>query len=231
MSAVMSDIRARPNVAAVIGRFFADGRSQFLPMAHRELLRAQEAAGRVLDTFGFARGSHALLIATLNDAAQVLPLQLAMVARNLIFCTADASPYESARIRSMAQRFDLACVMGINAAALKGLVAAGADPADLFDGNVVWARPDAYPSLQGIGGITLRRWLEIGPALALECRYGEGAHLDGLEWHVEVRGGELFISGRLDRAMTFESLATGLKGTVLLDVCACGHAGPRVVLA
>jgi hypothetical protein len=216
--------------AAVIGRYVVDSGFEFLPVAERELQRAQEAAGQVLDTYGFARGRCVLLISTLGDIAQVLPLQRALAERNLISCTADASSYEFGRIRSMIQRFDIAAVLGVTAAVLDGLASAGIDVATLFAGKVVWARPDAYARLSGVSAFELRRWIDVGPALALECRCGTGAHIDGREWRLDDGGGELRVSSRLDRLRAFDATPTGLRATLARNLCACGHPGPRIVL-
>ncbi|MDB5969923.1 MAG: hypothetical protein JWQ90_2373 [Hydrocarboniphaga sp.] len=218
---------ARP--AAVVGRYLITGQFHFLPASERDIDRAKQAVGRILDTYAFARGRHTLVISTLGDVVQMLPLKLAMVDRNLIVCTADASPYEFGRIRSMIGRFDIAAVFGVTAAVLDGLIASGTDPAALFKGKVVWARPDAYARLQNAADIELRRWIELGPALALECRCGDGAHIDSLEWQLDrADDGELLVSSRLDRALSFVRMATGIRATLTRDLCGCGHPGPRV---
>ena len=216
---------------AIIGRYPFRGAYQFLPLTHEELLRAEAAAACILDSYGFGRGQHVLVTSMFCDAAQVLPLQLAMARRNLIVCSADASRHESGRIKSFLLRYDCAGAFGVSGAVLDGLECAGLSLHELFGGKVVWARPDAHQRLQGVPQIELRRWVEIGPALALECRYGDGAHLDSVEWRVETdEHGQFLISSRLERAMAFDRLETGLRGTITGAPCACGHGGARVYL-
>src|SRR5690606_17008492 len=118
---------------------------------------------------------------------------------------------------------------GITAAVLDGLEALGHDPRKLLAGRVVWARPDAHARLKDAADINLRLWMEVGPALAMQCAHGEGAHIDRLEWRVENIDGEVVLSSRLERAVTFENYHTGIKARVEHGSCACGSADPRVI--
>ena len=73
---------------------------------------------------------------------------------------------------------------------------------------VIVARPDAAGLLAGAGAqpfIVAR----VGPALAVECPHRAGAHLNGAEWTLAERGGELFISTAGPRAHQVREAAAG----------------------
>src|SRR5690606_41354618 len=79
-------------------------------------------------------------------------------------------------------------------------------------------------------GIRLRRWLDLGPAVAMECSHGLGAHIDRKEWQVTAEDGEIVLSSRFARAMDFANYRTGVRATLDHSACACGSADPRVGL-
>jgi hypothetical protein len=64
----------------------------------------------------------------------------------------------------------------------------------------------------------------------VECPQRSGAHLDGAEWTLTERGGELFISTAGPRAHHVTTAATGLAGTITTGPCACGRTGQRVAV-
>ena len=72
-------------------------------------------------------------------------------------------------------------------------------------------------------------WAATG--IAVECPHRAGAHVDGAEWALADRGGEVFISTAGPRAHQVSNAATGLRGTVTDGPCACGRTGPRVVIS
>jgi hypothetical protein len=120
----------------------------------------------------------------------------------------------------------------VNSALLDGLEALGFNLESLFKDQIVWARPGAWERLQPLQGVDLRRWYEIGPAVAMECNAAQGAHLDALEWEVETSAdGEIVLSSRLQRTVDFKAYRTGLRGQINRQVCSCGSADPRLILA
>ncbi len=64
---------------------------------------------------------------------------------------------------------------------------------------VIVARPDAVGLLAAAGAqpFVVAR---VGPAIAVECPHRGGAHINGAEWTLAERGGELFISTAGPRA-------------------------------
>ena len=206
------------------------GVRQFLPVSAPELLRTQAMLERVVGSFRFAQGRFVLLISFLEDGGYAIPFERALMALGLLVTNADNSPYEALRIESICRRFDVAAVAGVTADVLDGLDTAGYAPETIFGGRVVWAFPSAYERLAGIPGITLRRLLELGPAFALECREGAGAHVDGQEWDCRADHGEIVLTSRLLRATGFQDHPTLVRGHVLTGPCGCGSVDVRVRL-
>ncbi len=95
---------------------------------------------------------------------------------------------------------------------------------------VIVARPDAVGLLAQMGArpsVVAR----LGPAIAVECPHRRGAHLNGAEWTLAERGGELYISTAGPRAHRVSEAALGLRGTLTDGPCACGRAGQRVTVS
>ena len=146
-------------------------------------------------------------------------------------CNVDASEFDGARLESIVRRFQPAAVFGVNGDILKSLRGLGHDPVKLFAGIPVWARPDAYAELAPFAAqLKLHRWMEIGPAFALECGERNGVHYDAREWSIEAEGGELLVTSRMARATTFERQPTGVRGLVSRVVCRCGVPDPLVTI-
>ena len=65
----------------------------------------------------------------------------------------------------------------------------------------------------------------------MECPYRGGAHLNGAEWTLAERGGELVISTAGPRAHQVREAALGLRGTLTSDPCGCGRDGQRITIS
>jgi hypothetical protein len=215
---------------AYVGRYIDQGKIIPLPLSDRDLKRQEEHVKAVLDTFDFKKQRYGLLISLMSQGVTFLPFELALMRQGMICCNCDDSPYEAGRIESILRRFDPAFTAGVTAQVLDGIKAAGFDQDKLFADSMVWAKPDAYERLKSVPGIRLLRWLELGPALALECRFHHGAHISDREWKVEEENGELLITSRLDRATPITRLKTGIRGTVTYEPCPCGHPGARIIV-
>jgi hypothetical protein len=172
-----------------------------------------------------------LVTSLASEGAQFLPLERAAMDYGLVVCSADGSFNDAGRVESILRRFDIAAVVGVSLPVLEGLKHFGHEPAKIFTGPVVWARPDAYVLLKQTPEVHARLWMEIGPAVAVECSVGDGAHLDRLEWDVELEAGTLVLSSRLRRALEFRRLHTGIHAEVRRDACMCGSNDPRIVLS
>lgn len=216
--------------ADLIGRYTVGDEAHFLPLSIRELSRASEFAGCILDTAAIAPGRAVLLVCQFEEAAQFVPIEEALTERGLILTNAEASIFDGARALSVLRRFDVACVIGINAALLDSMMALDADITALLKGRIVWARRCAYERLAALTGFTLLRYLEVGPALGLECIESAGAHIDAREWELASIGGEIRVSSRLARVVPLEKAPTGVFARIQHSVCACGLSDPRVCL-
>jgi hypothetical protein len=214
----------------LVGRYFVGTQPHFLPLSTREITRAAEFVGTVIDTFGFRPGRAVLLVCQFEEAAQFLPIEEALTERGLILANAEASLYDGSRAESVLRRFDICAVIGLNAPLLESMEALGADVEKALAGKVVWARPCAYDRLAAMSGFTLRRYLEVGPTLGLECSYGGGVHVDAREWAFSEQEGEVRLTSRLMRALPLENAETGIRSQMDHRICDCGLADPRVVV-
>jgi hypothetical protein len=226
----VEEARSGREPCLAVGQYLHDGQVRFLPFSSAELYRARISMQRRLASFHF-RTAHGLLVTSLvSEAAQFLPLERAAMDYGLVVCSADGSFYDAGRVESIIRRFSIAAVAGVSLQVLQGLKHFGHEPAKLFAGLVVWARPDAYPLLKEMPAVQARLWMEIGPALAVECCIGDGAHLDRLEWDVELEGETVVLSSRLQRSLEFHQLRTGIHAQVRREACMCGSNDPRIVL-
>jgi len=216
----------------IVARFVAGGKSHFLPTNLLEIWRASIAMGAVIETFPLQLRGNILVISQLEEAAQFVPVELAAIERRMVVTNADATVYEGVRVEALLRRFNPALVFGVNAAILSSLRSLGHDPAALFKGRAVWARPDAYDDLRhSCEGCRIMRWTEFGPAVGLECSEADGPHVCTQEWDLEEVDGEIIVSSRLSRCLQVRRFPTGVRGSIIKAPCACGNKDLRVRLA
>jgi hypothetical protein len=133
--------------------------------------------------------------------------------------------FEAFRTGMYARRLPVTMVFGIDRTVARGL---GDELAEVVARvPVIVARPDAAGLLAQAGAapfIVTR----LGPAIAVECPHRSGAHVNGAEWTLAERGGELFITTAGPRAHQVRQAATGLRGTLTEGRCGCGRTGQRV---
>jgi hypothetical protein len=215
----------------VVGRYLDEGKPQFLPLSEAELNRATRAYLRVLDSYDIPARSHVLVVSLASQVGQIMPLERALTERHMVISNADATSSDAVRVEMFARRFDVAAVLGVTSETLDGLIALGHNPSAVIAGRLVWATPGAYARLAPGAGYTLRRWVELGPAIGVECVVGEGLHVSSEDWTVESIDGQLYVSSRLHRLLPFERQQTGLRGTVYRGPCACGGTDAQVRLS
>jgi hypothetical protein len=135
--------------------------------------------------------------------------------------------FEAFRSGLYAGRLPVTMIFGIDRTVAEGL---GEDLAGIVARvPVIVARPDAAGLLAQAGAepfIVTR----LGPAIAVECPHRSGAHVNGAEWTLAERNGELFLSTAGPRAHQVSEAALGLRGTLTDGPCACGRAGQRVAI-
>jgi hypothetical protein len=228
----MSTVTDFPVPPMAVG-FYEDaaGQRQPLPFSLIETDRSRKAITRIMNTFHFRTGGNILLTALFNDAAHLTAAERAIMSYGMVAANADSSLFDAKRVESIVRRFNLAAAMAISADTLDGLTGLGFDPAQLFAGMPVWARPGAYERLAANPDLKVFRICAVGPALAMECAQGNGAHIDRFEWDVQEEDGEVVLSSRLDRCVPFHQYRTGIKARVVHSACTCGNADPRLVFA
>jgi len=221
-------IERDPGAVLGVGRFRVGETSVLHPFSEADRARDARSCEGLLDLAGVARGDAVLIVSLLSEAAAYWPLLGACVARGAILSCADATPFDASRVRMFCRQLGLRAVLGLHPATLAGLRDLAADPAQVFrEVPVLAARPGAREELRA-AGLEPRLWLELGPALALECAPGSGAHLDPELWEVEASAGELRITSRGPRLTPLARQGTGLRGRVASGPCPCGRPGPRV---
>jgi hypothetical protein len=135
--------------------------------------------------------------------------------------------FEAFRTGMYARRLPVTMIFGIDRTVAEGL---GDELADVVARvPVIVARPDAAGLLAEAGAAPYIVTL-VGPAIAVECPYRSGAHLNGAEWTLAERGGELFLSTAGPRADQVSQVPVGLRGTLTEGECACGRTGQRVTI-
>jgi hypothetical protein len=215
--------------ADIVGCYTVAGKTHFYGVTLDELDRSAFAMVRVLRSFGLAPGGIVLTVSLTQEVVQFAPFERAIQSIGLFGINSDLSPYDAGRVESIMRQFDPGAICGVGTETLEGLKMFGHDPAAVFRGRLVWARPDAYAAVAALGGVLARRCALLGPALALECADG-GLHVDGQEWIVSEEGGKLSIQSRTLRATPLPGLDTGIAGTVPDRPCSCGNRDPFVKL-
>jgi hypothetical protein len=135
--------------------------------------------------------------------------------------------FEAFRTGMYARRLPVTMIFGIDRTVAEGL---GDDLADVVARvPVIVARPDAVDLLAEAGAAPYLV-ARVGPAIAVECPYRSGAHLNSAEWTLAERGGELFLSTAGPRADQVSQVPVGPRGTLTEGECACGRTGQRVTI-
>lgn len=226
----MSQINQTSLSPMAVGRYLnTDGEKVSLAFSLTEADRSRRAILRVLNTFHFRTGANILITSLFDECAQMMPLERAIMTYGMVAASADSTPWDAKRVESIVRMFSLSAAAGISADVLDGLAQLGFKPEVLFDGIKIWARPDAYDRLKAFPNLEVYRWLELGPAVAVECSQGAGAHIDRYEWDIEEVDGEVVLTNRLNRCVDFKNYHTGLKAKVHKGGCDCGNPDPRII--
>jgi hypothetical protein len=199
------------------------------PVAQDDHHRDIGAAPKALASLGVHAESRVLVLSMLSEAAQYWPLQIGLLMSQAQFSLADASRFDAFRTAMFLRAMHYDVVLGLNPEVLDGLDDLGHDYRDVFGSvPVLAARAGAYERLREVG-LAPRRWLHVGPTIAVECEALTGAHIDGEEWSVDEDGGEVLLSTRRPRAMDIDHLRTGVRAEVITEKCACGREDVRLL--
>jgi len=212
-----------------VGSFAVGDRILPYPVSKDDHNRDIGSAMKAVSSLGIHEQSRALVLSMLSEAAQYWPVQIGLLITKAQFSLADASRFDAFRTAMFLKAMHYDVVLGINTDVLDGLDDLGHSYPDVFGKSpVLAARAGAYERLRD-AGLSPRWWLHVGPTVAVECDQLAGAHVDGNEWQLDVADGEILLTARNPRAAVVDRLATGVRGEIVTDACACGREDPRVV--
>lgn len=182
-------------------------------------------AASILSGYGIGRGDHCLFVTAGRD---YWPRQVETAVTALGGFIGNISPasYEDRRL-SVYLRFLLPnLVVGLSEE-LAEKVVRNDELATLVKGVPhILAVPTAVRILAN-SGIAAKAVAAVGPALALPCAEGDGAHVDGSQFSVAQLPGSrtLIVTTTADREFQLTDGQAGTQGSVLAG-CSCGRPGP-----
>ena len=213
-----------------IGRYDAAGEFFYFEISWEDWQRDTAWARAMLADHGIGTvkgGGGLVIVCGMPESPWFDPFETAATKLGAPYSTGEIHRFEAFRTGMYARRLPITMIFGINQAVAEGL---GEELAEVVARvPVIVARPDAAGLLAEAGARPLLL-TRVGPAIAVECPHRSGAHLNGAEWTLTERGGELFISTAGPRAHQVTQAPTGLAGGVMTGPCACGRTGQRVTV-
>jgi len=186
------------------------------------------AAG-ILAGYGIGRGDHCLFVTAGRD---YWPRQVETAVTALGGFIGNIAPvsYEDRRLSVYLRFLPPNLIVGLSEELAER--AAGNDELVALLGGVphILAVPAAVPILAA-RGIAAKAVAAVGPALALPCAEGNGAHVDGSQFRVAQRPGSrtLTVTTTANREFRLADGQAGTQGSVLTG-CGCGRPGPVLSL-
>ena len=208
-----------------VGRYEVGDQLFYFDISREDWQRDSAWARDVLSGHGLGPGSGLLMVGGLPESPWFDPFETAARGLGIPFSVGEIFVFDAFRTGLYARRLPITMIFGINRVVAEGLGDELAEVAARVP--VIVARPDAADLLAEAGA---RPYIvtRVGPAIAVECPHRSGAHVNGAEWTLAGRGGELFISTAGPRAHQVTDAPTGLSGTLVEGTCACGQAGQRI---
>jgi hypothetical protein len=210
-----------------IGAYETDQGIVSYPATPAEMARHIDTAEARLRTLGVIHDDVVVLVGRGSEAIQFAPWEHAVNRLGAAYAVVDGFSSDSHRLAAYVSQFAPRAVLG-----LVQDVAAGAER-DLSirellgETPAVAARPGAY-ALMRAQGLEPLLWLHAGPAVAVECGFGSGAHLDGA-WQPEIVDGRLVLHPHADQRLP-SVIPTGVVASVETERCRCGSDDPRLRL-
>jgi hypothetical protein len=171
-------------------------------------------------------GGGLVIVAGMAESPWFDPFETAACELGAPYSIGEIYAFEAFRTGLYASRLPVTMIFGLDRTVAEGL----GDELAAVVARVpaIVARPDAVGLLAGAGArpFVVTR---VGPAIAVECPYRAGAHVNGAEWTLAERGGELFISTAGPRAHQVNQAALDLRGTLTEGPCGCGRPGQRII--
>jgi len=218
----------RPPLAYVV-RFAGQDGAVDVEQSWADLARDTAWTAARLRELGLTRGDRALLNGSGFEGPWLRPLMDALRSLGVTYGIAEAMGWDSNRTHVFVRELDLHAVIGLPKVVAERLGDDAALRALFGSTPVVLARPEAAALLR-LAGIPAGVISFLGPALAIECRRKEGAHVNAAEWNVGERDGAIWVApadGTGRCAGLGETLLT-VRGSVDGEPCPCGSADPRV---
>jgi hypothetical protein len=210
-----------------VSRYDIAGEPVYFEMSWDDQRRDTAWARGMLAGLGVNADSGLVIVCGMAESPWFDPFETAARELGAPYSIGEIASFEAFRTGLYARRLPITMIFGINQTVAEGL---GDELAEVVAKvPVIVARPDAAGLLAEAGArpFILTR---VGPAIAVECQRRSGAHINGAEWTLTERGGELFISTAGPRAHQVAEAATGLAGNVTAGPCGCGRGGQRVTI-
>ena len=210
-----------PPVAWGVGRVVVGDEMIPWPVSQRDIDDETESMVPRLAALGLGEGGLVLIVSLLSDTIHVYPFEQAAGRLGALYSSADRSPFDAFRTASLIRQLRPTVVMGIDRRVLDGLADADRDLHEVFAPvPAVVAVDDAAATRLAATGLTVRRWLTIGPTSALQPLDDDALVYDPTRWEIESAddgegGGELVITNLVDRLTPCDRFRTGRRGKVL----------------
>jgi hypothetical protein len=211
-----------------IGRDHHDGVPADFEMSWDDWRRDTVWAETMLAHHGVGRATPVLIVGGMEESPWFDPFEHAVLNLGGHYCLGETHAFDAFRSALYARCLDVEVIVGINREVIEGF---GDSLATTLAGaHVILARPNTIP-LCTAAGLPAAIVTRVGPAMAVECSPGSGAHINGSEWSVDEAGGELLLTTVGPRAHALDHVPVAVRGTIRTDACACGRADPRVAVA
>lgn len=210
-----------------IGRYDVAGQPVYFEVSWDDWRRDTAWARSVLSEHGVGSGGGLVVVSGMAESPWFDPFETAARELGAPYSIGEIFAFEAFRTGMYASRLPVTAIFGIDRTIAEGL---GDELAGVVARvPVIVARPDAVTALEEAGAspFVVTR---IGPAIAVECPRRSGAHVDGAEWTVTERGGELYVSTAGPRAHRVTDAATGVRGRLVAGRCDCGRDGQRLYI-
>jgi hypothetical protein len=210
-----------------IGRYDLAGEPVYFEITWDDWRRDTAWARAMLADHGVGPGGGLIIVGGMPESPWFDPFETAARELGAPYSIGEIYTFEAFRTGLYARRLPVSMIFGIDATVAEGLADDLAEVVARVP--VIVARPDAVAVLATAGAqpFVVTR---VGPAIAVECPHRTGAHLNGAEWTLAGRGGELLISTAGPRAHQVSEAALGIRGTLAEGPCPCGRAGQRVTV-
>ena len=208
-----------------IGAYQTDQGIVRYPATPAEMARHIDTAEARLRSLGVIQDDVVVLVGRGSEAVQFAPWEHAANRLGAAFAVVDGFSSDSHRLAAYVSQFSPRAVLGLVEDVAAGVERDRSIGDLLGDTPAVAARPGAYAALL-TKGLEPLLWLHAGPAVAVECSFGSGAHLDAA-WQPEIIDGRLVLHPHADQRLPSD-IPTGIAASLGTDRCRCGSDDPRI---